>query len=143
MTTLALLSTVFCLAVNAYTYRIAYPLWREATPADFPRIHAAHLRLLTPVVTLPHIAMFFSTAALALKPALWLARPSAIAVFTLANLVILLSAFVAGPIHDRFTRNAALDPAGIERLIRLSALRTLLMAGATGLLLVHLAKALA
>ena len=142
MTTLALLSTIVCLAVNAYTYRIAYPLWREATPADFPRIHAAYLRLLTPIITLPHIAMFFSTAYLALRPAPWLPRPAAIAVFSLATLVILLSAFLAGPIHDRFTRNAALDPTGLEHLIRLSALRTVLMSVSTAILLRSLAHAL-
>lgn len=138
MTILALLSTIFCFAVNAYTYRVAYPLWREADPASFPRIHAAYLRLLTPVITLPHIAMFFSTAAIAFNPAPWLPRPAAMTVFTLGTLVILLSILVAAPIHDRFTRNAAADPAGLERLIHLSALRTALMTIATAILLTHL-----
>ena len=142
MPTLALLSTILCLAVNAYTYRIAYPLWRETTAGDFPRIHAAYLRLLTPIITLPHVAMFFANTYLALKPPSWLPRTSATAIFILTTLVILLSAFVAGPIHDRFQRTATHDAPGLETLIRLSALRTLLMALATAILLVHLSKAL-
>ena len=142
MPTLALLSTIVCLAVNAYTYRIAYPLWRHTTPEDFPTIHTAYLSLLTPIITLPHIAMFFANAYLALEPPPWLPRPQAAAIFILTTSVILLSAFVAGPIHDRFQRSATLGPPGLERLIHLSAIRTLLMAAATTIFLLHLTRAL-
>ena len=36
---LAVLSTTFCAAVNAYTYRLAYPLWRWVGAKEFGTLH--------------------------------------------------------------------------------------------------------
>ena len=130
----AAFSTIFCAAVNCYTYRIAYPLWRSVSKADFPVLHAEYLRRLTPVITLPHVVMFFSSGALIWWRPIWLGRLDAVGLFTLDAAVVVVSAFAAGPIHDRFTREREIDEAAFRRLMGISALRVSLMLTASALL---------
>jgi hypothetical protein len=55
-------STLFCAAVNAYTYRIAYPLWGFVGQAEFAAVHREYMRRLDWIITVPHVVMFFSAA---------------------------------------------------------------------------------
>ena len=130
----AVFSTFFCAAVNAYTWRIGYPLWWLVGRTEFGALHREYLRVLNPVITVPHVAMFFATGALLWRRPSLLPFWAAAVVFGLATLVILLSAFVAGPVHDRFGRNGAVDAAGMRLLIVISAWRTVLMLGASAVL---------
>ncbi len=126
-------STIFCAAVNAYTYQIAYPLWRFVGRAEFPAVHREYLRRIDWIITVPHVVMFFSAALLVwLRPG-FVGLAEAITLFALASVVIGVSAFVAGPVHGRFTRTGVCDEAGLRLLVRISALRVVLMAGACGL----------
>jgi hypothetical protein len=138
---IAAFSTIFCTAVNAYTYRLAYPLWRHVGQRDFATLHREYLRLLTPVITLPHIVMFFASAALIWRRPVCLSQPSAIVLFALNATVVAVSAFWAGPIHTRFTRTASLDERGLKSLVRISALRTVLMLAASAIVCVAIASA--
>ena len=54
-----------------------------------------------------------------------------------------VSAFWAGPIHSRFTRAGATDRPGLRTLLRISALRSLLMLAASALVCWSMARALA
>ena len=130
-----LLSVVFCWAVNCYTLRITYPLWGTLDPANFGRTHAEYMRRLTPVVTLPHIAMFFSSMALLRWRPTTVTPRDAVLIFLLGTTVILISAFIAGPVHARYTSQAAIDVDGQQILLRVSLWRVLLMTAATGLVL--------
>ena len=133
--------TLFCAAVNAYTLRLAYPLWRAVPPEAFPAYHREYLRRLTPVITLPHIVMFFSSALLVRwRPASFGLR-DAVLLFLLDTGVVLVSAFVAGPIHSRFERTGRLDAPGLTLLIRISTLRTVMMLAASALLCLRVASA--
>ncbi len=130
----AILSTVFCAAVNAYTYRLAYPLWRWVGPREFGALHTEYLRLLTPVITVPHVLMFFACGALIfLRPA-YMARWEAVALFTLAATVVGVSAWIAGPVHSQIERTGVLDDAGFTRLMTVSAGRVGMMMLSCGLL---------
>ena len=130
----AVFSTFFCTAVNAYTLRLAYPLWRYVQPDSFTTLHAAYLRLLGPVITLPHIVMFFSTAALLWRRPAGMSLTEAWLVFGCAAAVVLLSAVVGGTVHGRFARTGVLDEAGMRHLLALSWTRSLLMFAASGML---------
>jgi hypothetical protein len=130
---IAAFATIFCTAVNCYTARIAYPLWRQVDPASFGAFHREYLRLLAPVITLPHIVMFFASAALLRWRPACVSLPQAAALFALDAAVVALSAFWAGPIHSRFERTGLLDQTGISTLIRISVLRSVLMLAASGL----------
>ena len=127
----ATVSTVFCLAVNAYTLRIAYPLWRTIPEVAFATVHREYLRLLGPVITFPHIVMFFSTAAVVARRMPVLSPASAWLGCGCAWIVVGVSAFAAGPIHTRFTRNGRIDAQGLSLLLGISAMRTLLLLAAT------------
>ncbi len=140
---LATFSTFFCAAINAYTLRLAYPLWRVVPPEDFAALHREYLRRLTPVITFPHIVMFFSSALLLRwRPASFGLR-DAVLLFALDAGVVAVSAFVAGPVHSRFERTGCLDALGLTLLIRISALRTVLMLAAAGLLCMQIARFIA
>ena len=139
---LAAFATIFCTAVNCYTLRLAYPLWRWVGRAEFGELHKAYLRLLGPVITFPHIVMFFSSAALVRWRPIGFSRAQALLLFLLDALVVAVSAFSAGPIHSRFERQRAPDEPGLRRLIRISALRSVLMLVASGLVCWRLLKAL-
>ncbi len=128
---LATVSTVFCLAVNSYTLRIAYPLWRTLPDEAFAPLHREYLRLLGPVITFPHIVLFFADAALLHWRPPILPAASAWLACTCAWIVVAISAFAAGPIHDRFTRNDRIDQPGMAALLGISAARTLLLLAAT------------
>ncbi len=128
-------STFFCTAVNCYTWRLAYPLWHSVDDVAFARLHAAYLRLLGPAITLPHVVAFFSSAALLWHRPWWVSLRGAAAVFIVVTLVILLSAFVAGPVHSRFTRQGRTDAAGMRLLWRVSAVRSLLLLAASAWLI--------
>jgi len=125
----AVLATVFCAAVNAYTLQVAYPLWRFVG-VEFPAVHREYLERLWPVITLPHVVMFFATAAL-----IWV-RPGfvglweAVVVFALAAGVVGVSAFVAGPVHGRFEATGVMDADGYRWLMAVSAVRVVMMVGA-------------
>ncbi len=97
-------ATVFCTAVNCYTFCLAYPLWRWVGPAEFGALHRAYLRLLGPVITFPHIVMFFASGALLRWRPGWLPFAQAVWLFALDASVVAVSAFWAGPIHSRFER---------------------------------------
>lgn len=131
----ALFSTIFCTAVNCYTYRLAYPLWRKVSAEGFPALHREYLRQLNPVITLPHVVMFFSSGALLFRRPALLSLPVAVATFGLNTVVIVVSAFAAGPVHTRFTRRQSCDEGGLRRLIGISALRSVLMLTASALYL--------
>ena len=96
-------------------------------PASFAALHREYLRQLNPVITVPHVVMFFSSGALLVWRTALLSLPVAATTFSLNTVVILVSAFVAGPVHDRFTRQRHLDEAGLRSLITVSALRSILM----------------
>jgi hypothetical protein len=130
---LAAFATIFCAAVNCYTARIAYPLWRQVDPPGFGAFHREYLRLLAPVITVPHIVMFFASAALLRWRPACVTLPEAVALFALDAAVVALSAFWAGPIHSRFERAGVIDQPGIATLIRISVLRSILMLAASGL----------
>ena len=129
---IAAFTTVFCAAVNAYTLRIAYPLWQWVGPGEFAAVHQNYLRLLEPVITFPHIIMFFASAALIRYRPGWFSLREAIWLFALDAAVVAVSAFGAGPIHSGFERTGVLDPAGLHWLLVISALRTVLMFAACG-----------
>jgi hypothetical protein len=135
-------STFFCLAVNAYTWRIGYALWPLVRAEDFGAFHAAYLRKLNSVITVPHVLMFFSCGALVWGRPAWLDRRMALAVCLLTWSVVGISAFVAGPVHDRFVRQRSIDERGFRRLMRVSAVRTVMMLIASGLLGLALVRAL-
>lgn len=134
----ALVSTVFCTAVNLYTWRVAYPLWRFAG-SSFGAVHAEYMRRLDPVITVPHVAMFFASLGLLVWRPAWVPSRVAAIVFGLNLLVILVSIGVAGPVHGRFTRTEVADEPGMKRLIEVSALRSVLMVGSSALLVWSLA----
>ena len=137
---LTVVSTVFCTAVNAYTLRIAYPLWSFVPPAAFAALHREYLRRLTPVITIPHIVMFFSSALLlCCRPASFRLR-DAVLVFALNAGVVAISAFAAGPIHSRFERTGSLDSPGLTLLLRISALRTAMMLVASAVLCLYVCR---
>ncbi len=138
---LATFSTFFCAAVNAYTLRLAYPLWRAVPPQAFAALHREYLRRLTPVITLPHVVMFWASGLLLRwHPAAFSLR-DAIFLFTFDAAVIVLSAFAAGPIHSCFERTGFLDAPGLLRLLQISALRTGLMLAASALICAQIASA--
>ena len=139
---IAVFSTFFCTAVNCYTWRLAYPLWRQTGPACFARLHGEYLRLLGPVITFPHIVMFFASGLLLLRRPLFFSASQAVALFLLDGGVVALSASLAGPIHTRFTRSGILDESGLHRLLVISAVRSVLMLAASGILCSTLAQSL-
>jgi hypothetical protein len=129
-----ILATVFCAAVNLYTFQIAYPLWRVVGTAEFAALHREYLRRLNWIITAPHVVMFFSAGALIAWHPAFVSRVSAIVLFALDAAVVAVSAFAAGPTHDRFARTGVADAEGLRRLIRISALRSGLMLCACGLI---------
>jgi hypothetical protein len=125
----AMMATVFCAAVNAYTLQVAYPLWRFVG-AEFPVVHREYLERLWPVITLPHVVMFFASAGLIwLRPG-FVQRGAGGVVFLLAAGVVGISAFVAGPIHGRFEQTGVMDAEGYRGLMAVSAVRVVMMVGA-------------
>ena len=127
-------ATVFCTAVNCYTLRLAYPLWRWVGPAEFGELHKAYLRLLGPVITFPHVVMFFASGALIRWRPTWISGSQAVLLFAIDALVVAVSAFWAGPIHSRFARSGVADEAGLRRLLQISTLRSVLMLAASALI---------
>lgn len=131
----AMVATVFCAAVNGYTYQVAYPLWRSVGSAEMAGLHREYLRRLWPVITAPHVVMFFASGALVWRRPgcmpLWIA----VAVFSLNTGVVLVSAVGAGPIHDRIAKTGAMDERAYRGLMRISAMRVVMMALASGLML--------
>ena len=140
---LATFSTIFCTAINAYTLRLAYPLWRIVPPETFAALHRAYLDWLTPVVTLPHVLLFFSSALLLRWRPACFSLQDAILLFLLDGGVVAVSAFAAGPIHSRFESTGHLDAPGLKTLLRISALRTAMMLAASTLLCLRIASAVA
>ena len=138
---LATFSTVFCTAVNAYTLRLAYPLWCVVPREAFAAYHREYLRRLTPVITFPHVVMFFSSALLLRWRPASFSLQEAILLFGLDAGVVVISALAAGPIHSRFERTGRLDEPGLTWLLRISVLRTGMMLAASGLLCLRMACA--
>ncbi len=139
----AAFATFFCTAVNCYTLRLAYPLWRWVGRAEFGALHKAYLRLLSPVITFPHIVMFFASGALLRWRPGWVSFTEAAWLFALDAGVVAVSAFWAGPIHSRFEHAGVADEPGLRRLIQISALRSVMMLAASGLVCWWLYRALA
>jgi hypothetical protein len=127
-------STFFCAAINAYTYQIAYPLWGFVGRDAFAAVHREYLRRLDWIITVPHVLMFFSAALMIWLRPVFVGLAEAIVLFGLEAAVVGVSAFAAGPIHGRFTRTGVCDETGLRLLVRISALRVVLMAAACGLL---------
>jgi hypothetical protein len=138
----AMFATVFCAAVNGYTYQVAYPLWRSVGEKELAGMHREYLRRLWPVITVPHVVMFFASGALIwLRPAfmpLW----TAVLVFALDAGVVVVSAFAAGPIHDRITKLGAMDETGYRGLMSISAMRVVMMALASGMMFAVMLRAI-
>jgi len=130
----ATFSTFFCTAINAYTLQLGYPLWRFIGATEFSVVHREYLRRLNWVITIPHIVMFFSTAGLVIWRPSFMAAVNAWGVATLAWMVVGVSAFVAGPVHDRFGRQGRIDERGMRWLTGISLARTLMMLAASVLL---------
>jgi hypothetical protein len=128
--------------VNAYTLQVAYPLWRVVGAAEFPAVHREYLERLWPVITLPHVVMFFASAGLIVWQPGFVPRGEAIAVFVLVAGVVGISAFVAGPIHGRFAQTGVMDAAGYRGLIAISAVRVVVMVGACAVLGVEMMRGL-
>lgn len=139
----AAFATVFCAAINAYTLCVAYPLWRYVGAADFATLHQNYLRVLGPVITFPHIVMFFASAALLRWRPGWFSLREALWLFALDAAVVVVSAFWAGPIHSGFERAGVLDAGGLHWLLVISGLRTAMMLGACGVVGAALYRALA
>ena len=127
---LTVFATVFCAAVNAYTYQVAYPLWRHVGGA-LPEVHREYLRRLWPVITVPHVVMFFASGALVFLHPAWVPGWCAVVVFGLDAGVVFVSAFAAGPIHDRITKAGVMDDGDYRGLMRISAARVVMMAVAS------------
>jgi len=136
------IATLFCAAVNAYTLQVAYPLWRVVGAAEFPAVHREYLERLWPVITLPHVVMFFASAGLIVWRPGFVPLGEAIAVFVLAAAVVGISAFAAGPIHGRFAQTGVMDAAGYRGLIAISAVRVVMMVGACAVLGVEMMRGL-
>jgi hypothetical protein len=130
----ALFATVFCAAVNGYTYQVAYPLWRSVSDAELPGMHREYLKRLWPVITVPHVVMFFASGAMIWRRPLFIPLWVAVLVFALDAAVVAVSAFAAGPIHDRITKLGRMDETGYRGLMSISAMRVVMMALACGLL---------
>ncbi len=130
----AMFATFFCAAVNFYTYQVGYPLWRSVGIVDLPALHREYLRRLWPVITLPHVVMFFSSAALVWRRPAFMPLWTAVLVFGLNSGVVLVSAFAAGPMHTRITKLGVLDEKGYRGLMSISAMRVVMMALASGLM---------
>jgi hypothetical protein len=139
---ITLLATVFCAAVNAYTVQVAYPLWASVGAAEFGALHREYLRRLWPVITLPHVVMFFASAAMIFVRPWFVSRSEAMAVFALDAGVVAVSAFVAGPVHTRFEQQGIADAGGLHALIVISAVRVGMMLAACWVLCVSLLRAL-
>lgn len=131
---MATFATLFCAAVNFYTYQVGYPLWRSVGAAELPSLHREYLRRLWPVITLPHVVMFFSSAALVWRRPAFVPLWAAVLVFGLDAGVVLVSAFAAGPMHARITKLGVLDDRGYRGLMSISAMRVVMMALASGLM---------
>jgi hypothetical protein len=138
----ATFSTFFCTAVNAYTLQVGYPLWRSIGGAEFGAVHREYLQRLNWVITVPHIVMFFSTAGLVIWRPAFMAAANAWGVAALAWVVVGVSAFIAGPVHDRFSRQASIDERGMRWLIAISVGRTLMMLAASVLLFMSMLEGL-
>jgi hypothetical protein len=134
-------ATVFCAAVNAYTFQVAYPLWRFVGAGSFRAVHQEYLERLWPVITVPHVVMFFASAGLMWWRPAFVPKGEAIAVFMLAAGVVGISAFVAGPVHGRFEQTGVADEAGMRALIGISAARVVMMVGACAVLCVEMMRA--
>jgi hypothetical protein len=139
----AALSTIFCTAVNCYTYRLAYPLWSFVGKAEFRTLHREYLRLLSPVITFPHIVMFFASAGLLWQRPASLSLAAAAALFVLDAGVVVVSAFWAGPIHSRFERTGTADENGLRTLIQISLLRSGMMLAASSIVAAAVWRAVA
>ena len=135
---LSVFANVFCAAVNVYTWRLGYPLWAFAG-REFGTVHREYLARLTPVITVPHVVMFFASLGAAIWPVRGMAWWKGWVVFGLDTAVIAVSVLLAGPVHDRFARRG-FDEVGLRRLVRVSAWRSAMMFMATGLLLWQVAK---
>ncbi len=129
---ISLFANVFCAAVNVYTWLLGYPLWGYAG-REFPAVHREYMRRLTPVITVPHVVMFFASLACASRRAGGMSGAQGWMVFGLDAAVIGVSIAVAGPVHDRFTRQG-FDEAGLQRLVTVSAWRSAMMLTACALL---------
>ena len=128
----SLFANVFCAAVNVYTWLLGYPLWGFAGAA-FPAVHLEYMRRLTPVITVPHVVMFFASLAGVWWRVAGMPIWAALVVAGLDTMVIGVSVLVAGPVHDRFAREG-FDAAGLRRLVRVSAWRSGMMGVSCGLL---------
>ena len=126
-------ATLFCAAVNAYTYQIAYPLWGFIGRSQFAAVHREYLRRLDWIITVPHVVMFFSSGLMIWLHPSFTSLSETISLFALEAAVVGVSAFAAGPVHGRFTRTGIADEAGLRLLIRISALRFILMTAACGI----------
>jgi hypothetical protein len=138
----ALAATIFCTAVNCYTYRLAYPLWRWVVAKNFGALHKEYLRRLAPVITAPHVVMFFASGLLLRWRPLFFTLHATIVLFILDAGVVLVSLLAAGPIHSRFERTGTLDDSGLNRLIAISAVRSLMMLAASAVMLYPLSRIL-
>jgi len=139
---LTLFATVFCAAVNGYTYQVAYPLWRSVSDAELAGMHREYLKRLWPVITVPHVVMFFASGALIWRRPEFVPLWVAVVVFALDAAVVVVSAVAAGPIHDRITKLGRMDEVGYRGLMSISAMRVVMMALACGLLFAMTLKAI-
>lgn len=130
----AMFATFFCATVNFYTYQVGYPLWRSVGAAELPALHREYLRRLWPVITLPHVVMFFASAAFVWRRPAFVPLWAAMLVFGLDAGVVLVSAFAAGPMHARISKLGVLDDRGYRGLMSVSAMRVVMMALASGLM---------
>ncbi len=135
MFVVAMVATVFCAAVNGYTYQVAYPLWRTVSDAELAGMHREYLKRLWPVITLPHVVMFFASGALVWRRPEFMPLWAAVLVFALDAAVVVVSALAAGPLHDRITKRGAMDDTGYRGLMSISAMRVVMMALASGLMM--------
>ena len=134
-------ATLFCAAVNAYTYQVAYPLWKEAGEG-LAEVHRAYMRRLGPVITLPHVVMFFASGALLFWHPASMHGWAAGVVFCLDAGVVVVSAFGAGPIHGRISKLGVMADEDYRGLMRISAARVVMMAVACTVLFAAVMRAI-
>lgn len=139
---LATFANFFCAAVNCYTLRVAYPLWRFVGDAEFAALHREYLRRLDPVITFPHIVLFFADLALLRWRPAFFSFADACFLSAAGVGVVLVSLLWAGPIHSRFERTGVADATGLDRLVGISVLRSVLMLAASGWICWRLAQRL-
>lgn len=108
------------LGFQAVVTAVAYPALAATAPRDWPVVHAAHSRRITPVVALVYGSLLGAWAWVLATVPLTAALGTALAGSVLTGLT---TALVAAPTHARLGREGP-RPVLLRRLVRADAVRT-------------------